>query len=109
MRKGSKPVIVSLFFVLLVITGIVLASIGTRFKYEELVRQTDDLSKQLKAEQTKHVTLIANYQMYTEEFRIKEIASNQLGMVEGNDNNLAISINKKDVDELLNYLNHKHE
>lgn len=107
MKKGSKPVIASLLFILLLVTGVVLTAVAIRFKYEELVREKDELRKQIKAEQTKNITLIANYQMYTEEIRIKEIARRDLNLVDTNEKNLSIKINKNDIYEIINYFSRK--
>ena len=107
MKKGSKPVIASLLFILLMLTAVVLTSVAIRFKYEDLLRRKDELTKQVKTELTKNVTLIANYQMYTEEMRIKEIAVRELNLIEADDGNLSITINKNDINEILNYFARK--
>lgn len=109
MKKGSKPAIVVLVSFLLIGTAIVLIAVALRFKYEEFVRHKDELEKQLKAEQTKKVNLVANYQMLTTGEIIREYAITKLGMVNGNSPDDIVKINKDEIQKIDDYLKDKYE
>lgn len=82
MKKSSKPLIIAITSLLVLITIIILLSQGLRLKYEELQREIAQLENQIKTEKTQSVGLKANYQMLTSEDRIKEFAINELGLVD---------------------------
>ena len=70
MKKSAKPFIIKIIFLLVVVTSMVLVSIGLRFKYEELMREKSELNNKLKEERTKTVNLIAEYHAYSSEEKI---------------------------------------
>jgi cell division protein FtsL len=81
MKQSSKPLIVFIASILILITIIILISQGLRLKYEELQRELTQLENKIKTEKTQSVALKANYQMLTEEDFIKQYAVNKLGLV----------------------------
>ena len=94
MNKSAKPLIIKIIFLLIVVTSIVLVSIGLRFKYEELMRERSELNNMLKDERTKKVNLIADYQSYSSEEKIMSVAENKLGMIRRAEPKLTITVNK---------------
>ena len=81
MKRSSKPLIVFVASILILVTIIILISQGLRLKYEELQRELTQLENKIKTEKTQSVALKANYQMLTEEDIIKKYAVNNLGLV----------------------------
>jgi cell division protein FtsB len=81
MKRSSKPLIVFVASILVLITIIILISQGLRLKYEELQRELTQLENKIKTEKTQSVALKANYQMLTEEDIIKQYAVSNLGLV----------------------------
>jgi cell division protein FtsB len=82
MKKSSKPLIIFITALLVLVTIIVLISQGLRLKYEELQREFAQLENRIKTEKTQSVVLKANYQMLTEEDIIKKFAFYELGLVD---------------------------
>lgn len=101
MTQSSKPLIVIVASILVLITIIILISQGLRLKYEELQRELAQLETQIKTEKTQSVALKANYQMLTEEDIIKQYAVHKLGLVySDNENEQKIILLKEDIANL---------
>ncbi len=109
MKKSAKPLIVIVMFLLLVITTLVLISVGLRLKYEESVRTKVELQKILKSERTKKVNLVANYQMVAAEDIITSSAKNDLGMVQNSEPGIKITVSKVKIEELSKLLKEKYD
>ena len=82
MKKSSKPLIIIITSLLVLITIIILFAQSLRLKYEELQRELAQLENQMKTEKTQSVGLKANYQMLTAEDAIKKYAIYELGLVD---------------------------
>lgn len=101
MKKSSKPLIIVIASLLVLLTGIILISQGLRLKYEELQREFAQLENSIKSEKNQSVSLKANYQMLTEEDVIKKYAVSELGLVnDKNDNGATITLSKETIAEL---------
>ena len=109
MKKSAKPAISKILFLLMVITAVVLGNVGLRFKYEELMRKKVGLVKTIKDERTRRVNLIAEYQEYSSEKRIVEVAENKLGMVRRVQPKISISVDKNLINEVNDFLKAKYE
>ena len=109
MNKSSKPLIIKIIFLLVVVTSIVLVSIGLRFKYEELMRERSELNNMLKEKRTKKVNLIADYQAFSSEEKIISVAENKLGMIRRTEPKLTITVNKNLVKKVNEKLKYKYE
>ena len=82
MKKSSKPLIIIIASLLVLITIVVLIAQGLRLKYEELQREFTQLESSIKTEKNISVTNKANFQMLTAEDVIEKFAINELGLVE---------------------------
>jgi cell division protein FtsL len=101
MKKSSKPLIIAITSLLVLITIIILISQGLRLKYEELQRELAQLENQIKTEKTQSVGLKANYQMLTSEDSIKEFAMQELGLVDaGSDPTMKITLSTEEVAQI---------
>lgn len=101
MKQSSKPLIVIVASILVLITIIILISQGLRLKYEELQRELTQIENKIKTEKTQSVALKANYQMLTEEDIIKQYAVQKLGLVySDNENEQKIILLKEDIANL---------
>ena len=101
MKKSSKPLIVLIASLLVLITIIFLVAQGLQLKYEELQRELTQLENQMKTEKTQSVGLKANYQMLTAEDIIKKYAIHELGLVEAGFNpNNKITLSTEEITEL---------
>jgi len=109
MKKSAKPFIIKIIFLFVVITTMVLVTIGVRFKYEELMRERSELNNMLKGERTKKVNLIAEYQAYSSEEKIISVAENKLGMIRRTQPKITISVNKNLIKKVNEKLRSKYE
>jgi hypothetical protein len=110
MKKNSKPAIIVIIFILVLITGILLVVQGLRFKCEELIRERTRLEGEIRTHKTNRVSLIASYQMLTAEDKIKKFATNQLGLVESDLENIKKIVVKKElIEKTENELKTKYE
>jgi uncharacterized membrane protein len=101
MKKSSKPLIIVIASLLVLLTIIILISQGLRLKYEELQIEYAQLESSIKSENTRSVSLKANYQMLTEEDVIKKYAIYELGLVNNeNDNGNKITLSKENIANL---------
>ena len=87
MKKSSKPLIIIIASLLVLITIVVLIAQGLRLKYEELQREFAQLESSIKTEKNISVTNKANFQMLTAEDVIEKFAINELGLVENSNVN----------------------
>ncbi len=109
MKNSAKPFIIKIIFLLVVVTSMVLVSIGLRFKYEELIREKSELNKMLNKERTKKVNLIAEYQANSSEDKIISAAENKLGMIRRTQPRITISVNKNLIKKVNEKLKSKYE
>jgi cell division protein FtsL len=109
MNKSAKPLIIKIIFLLVIVTSIVLVSIGLRFKYEQLIREKSELNDMLKEERTKKVNLIAEYQAFSSEEKIISVAENKLGMIRRTQPKITITVNKNLIKEVNEKLKSKYE
>ena len=109
MNKSSKPLIVKFMILLVLLTAIVLANVGIRFKNEELLRSKTELIKLKNDMRTSKVKLIADYQDLTSETRIISLAENQLGMIKQDRASIIINIDKNLVESLVKELSGRYE
>lgn len=101
MKQSSKPLIVVITSILILITIIILIAQGMRLKYEELQRELAQLENMVKTEKTVMVGLKANYQMLTAEDVVKEYATLELGLIDATaDEETKITLLKSDIVEL---------
>ena len=109
MKKSAKPFIVALLLILLTGTALLLATLGLRFKYEELVRDKVKLEKTLNDERTKKVNLIAEYQSFSSDERIVLFAEEKLGLKKLTEPKITITVNNNDINQLNSELKRKYE
>ncbi len=109
MKKSSKPLIA--FIILFLFTAAVLALgyVSVKLKCEVTTKQKVLTEEKLNAKKNTKVSLIAEYQYYSSEDRIVEIAKNQLGMIKQNNSSIKIDVSKEKIDEISNILNEMYE
>jgi len=109
MNKSSKPLIVKFMVLLVLVTSIVLANVGIRFKNEELLRAKTELIKLTNEMRTSKVKLIADYQELTSETGIISLAERQLGMIKQDRPSVIINVDKELVEKVAKELNGRYE
>lgn len=101
MKQSSKPLIVVITSILILVTIIILIAQGIRLKYEALQRELAQLENMIKTEKNIMVGLKANYQMLTAEDLVKNYAILELGLIDNSANEEnKITLLKSDIIEL---------
>lgn len=101
MKQSSKPFILVITSILILVTIIILIAQGIRLKYEELQRELAQLENMIKTEKNFMVGLKANYQMLTAEDLVKNYAILELGLIDNSANEEnKITLLKSDIIEL---------
>jgi len=109
MKKSAKPIIVSVLSLLLIITALLLVTIAVRLKYDELTRKKVKVENTLKTVRTRKVNLIAEYQTFSAEGRIVNIAKERLNLIKRTSPELKITVSKKQIDQLNRKINSQYE
>jgi cell division protein FtsL len=110
MKKSSKPAIFIVILFLILVTIVLLAAQGLKFKCEELIRERTRLDSEIRSQRTNRVNMVASFQMLTSEDRIKEFASKELGLVEGElEQNKKIVIKEDQIREINKELDDLYE
>jgi cell division protein FtsL len=110
MKKSSKPLIIAITSLLVLITIIILISQGLRLKYEELQRELAQLENRIKTEKTQSVGLRANYQMLTSEDAIIKYAKSELGLVDASSDPFRqITLSTEDIAKLSESVQNSNE
>jgi hypothetical protein len=100
MKQSSKPLIVVITSILILVTIIILIAQGIRLKYEEQQRELAQLENMIKTEKNFMVGLKANYQMLTAEDLVKNYAILELGLIDNSaDEENKITLLKSDIIE----------
>ncbi len=109
MKKSSKPLIAVVVLFLITIAAIVLGYVSIKLKCEVMTRQKVLTEEKLNAKNNTRVSLIAEYQYYTAEDRIIEIAKDELGMIKQNTPSIKIDVSKEKIQEISNMINGIYE
>jgi len=109
MKKSAKPTIFLLLSVLTIITFFVLASVGLKLKYEQMLLQKDNYLKALKTEEERNTKLIAEYQNQTDEERIVSIAETELKLIRNSEPAAILRIDKIKIEKINGVLKEKYE
>ncbi len=109
MKKSSKPLIAVVVLFLITAAVIVLGYVSIKLKCEVMTKQKVLAEEKLNAKNNTKVSLIAEYQYYSSEDRIVEIAKDELGMIKQNNPSIKIDVSKEKVQEISDIINGKYE
>lgn len=109
MKKSSKPTLLLVLSLLLIVTVFALLNVGVKLKYEQKLLLKDKAEKTIKAENQKRIKLTAEYQAVTAEERIVNTAKSELGMIRNAGNTVIINVDRKKLEENQETLAQKYE
>lgn len=109
MKKSSKPFIAIVVFFLITIAVIVLGYVSIKLKCEVMTKQKVLAEEKLNAKNNTRVSLFAEYQYYTAEDRIVQIAKDDLGLIKQNSPSIKIDVSKERIQEISKMINGKYE
>ncbi|GIK20876.1 MAG: hypothetical protein HND40_09820 [Ignavibacteriota bacterium] len=109
MKKSSKPTLLLVLSLLLIVTVFALLNVGVKLKYEQKLLLKDKAEKTIKAENQKRIKLTAEYQTVTAEERIVNTAKSELGMIRNAGNTVIINVDRKKLEENQETLAQKYE
>lgn len=109
MKKSSKPAILMVLILLMILTSFALVGVGIKLKYEQSLLQRDDLQKKMKTEAQRKIKLTAEYQTVTAEDRIISVAISELGLIKNLQPSVIIKFNNEKLEEVTKELLEKYE
>jgi cell division protein FtsB len=109
MKKGSKPLILFIMFMLITGTVLILGYISVKLKCEELTKQKVLAEDELSAKKNRRVSLTAENQFYSSEERITSIAFSELGMIKSANPIFSIKVDKKKIESISDIIRSKYD
>jgi cell division protein FtsL len=109
MKKGSKPFIFFVLFLLITYSLLVLGYVWVKLECDLLAKEKLDNQKLLDSKRNTQLNLIAEIQNLSSEERIIELAQSDLGMIKRNSPKIILKINKDKVEEINESLKEKYE
>ena len=109
MKTGSKPLIFSVLFLLVIYSMLALGYVAVRQECERLTKEKVENQKALDSKLTEQVNLIADVQSNSSEERIVKIASEELGMIKRTEPEILLKVSKEKIDNVEEALKEKYE
>ena len=109
MNKGSKPLIFSVLFLLVVYSLLILGYVGVKLECERLTKEKFESQKILDSKKNKQVSLIAEVQHLSSEERIVKIAFEELNMMKRNEPKLILTVSSDKIRKINEAIREKYE
>jgi len=109
MKKGSKPLIFSVLFLLVIYSMLALGYVAVKQECERLTKEKVENQKALDSKLNEQVNLIADVQLYTSEERIVKIASEELNMIKRTEPEILLKVSKEKIKDVEEALKEKYE
>lgn len=109
MRKGSKPFIFFVLFLLFTYSLLVLGYVGVKLECEILTKEKIESQKILDSKKNYQVSLIAGMQNLSSEERIVKIAVDELNMIKRYEPIMMLTIDKDKAEMINKLLKEKYE
>ncbi len=109
MKKGSKPLIFFVLFLLIVYSTLVLGYVGVKLECEMLTKTKFDAQKMLDSKKNKQINLFAEAQFLSSEERIVKIASEELNMIKRTEPQIILTVSKDKIERIIEALKEKYE
>ena len=109
MKKGSKPLIFSVLFLLVIYSMLALGYVAVKQECERLTKEKVENQKALDSKLNEQVNLLADVQSNSSEERIVKIATEELGMVKRTEPEILLKVSKGKIDDVEEALKEKYE
>jgi len=109
MKKGSKPFIFFVLFLLVAYSLLMLGYVFVKLECENLTKQKFEGLKLLDSKRNKQVALIAELQNLSSEERITEIAYNELNLVRRSKPQIILTVSKDKIEMIKEILKERYE
>ena len=109
MKKGSKPLIFFVLFLLVTYSLLILGYVGVKLECELLTKEKFDAQKILDSKMNRQINLIAEVQLLTSKERIEKIASEELNMIKRTEPKMLLTVSKEKINEVDEALKAKYE
>jgi cell division protein FtsL len=109
MKKGSKPFIFFVLFLLVVYSMLVLGYVAVKQECELMVKERVEKQKVLDLAKNKQINFIAEVQLLSSKERIEEIASAELNMIKRSEPKMLLKVSKEKINEVNETLKEKYE
>ncbi len=109
MKKGSKPFIIFVLFLLVVYSMLVLGYVAVKQECELLVKEQVESQRVLDLGRNKQISLMAESQNLLSEDRIVAIASGELNMVKRTEPKILLNVSKEKIEMITEELRKRYE
>lgn len=109
MKKGSKPFIFFVLFLLVTYSLLLLGYVSVKLECELLTKQKFEAQKILDSKKNKQVSLIAEVQNLSSEESIVKIAFEELNMIKRKDPKIQMTVSKEKIEKINEALRIKYE
>jgi cell division protein FtsL len=109
MKKGSKPVIFFILFIMAAYAALVLGYVGVKLQCDVLAKEKLEAQKMLDAIRNKNVNLLAEVQNLASEERIVKIAAEKLNMLKRTEPKIIMTVSKEKIMMIEKVLKEKYE
>jgi cell division protein FtsL len=109
MKKGSKPFIFLVLFLIVVYSMIALGYVAIKQDCELLVKERVEKQKVMDLAKNKQINLIAEVQLLSSKERIEGIASEELNMIKRSEPKMLLKVSKEKINEVSEALKEKYE
>jgi cell division protein FtsB len=108
MKKSAKPLILYSLGVFILLAVFLLGYIGTKLKYDQLVREIVVQEETISSLKNRQMFLTARLQYYTSEDQIIKIAESQ-GLIKREDARIVLEVSKQKIMQINNMLKEKYD
>lgn len=109
MKRGSKPFIFFVLFLLVVYSMLILGYVAVKQECELLVKEEVEKQKVLDLAKNKQINLMAEVQLLSSKERIEKIASEELNMIKRTEPKMLLKVSKEKINEVNEALKEKYE
>ncbi|NCS87159.1 MAG: hypothetical protein AUK34_07005 [Ignavibacteria bacterium CG2_30_36_16] len=109
MKKSAKPLIMYALFLIVTGTVLVLGFVGIKIENEVLTKQKLSAEEKINSLKNERINLIAEYQNYSSEERVLEIAMQKLNMIRPTEPAEIKFANKEKIEMINKILSEKYE
>jgi cell division protein FtsL len=109
MKRSAKPLIMYAFFLIVTGTVLVLGFVGIKIENEVLTKQKLSTEEKTNSLKNERINLIAEYQNYSSEERVLEIAMQKLNMIRPTEPAEIKFANKEKIEMINKIISEKYE
>jgi cell division protein FtsL len=109
MKKGAKPAIFFVLFIMVAYAAVILGYVGVKLECDLLTKEKFESRKLLDAKRNRNLNLLAEVQFLSSEERIVKIAQEELKMIKRTEPKIVMHVNKDKIKKISDALEEIYE